>query len=85
MQENVTHNAITLHYNNGTAHMADIIKTRLRRWRKEVLDHPSYFPDLSPSDFDLIPKLNAPLRGRRFDTREDIPNAGHRGIGQRNS
>ncbi|PSN43656.1 hypothetical protein C0J52_16680, partial [Blattella germanica] len=32
-------NAIILH-DNATAHTAEIIKTRLRRWRWEVLDHP---------------------------------------------
>ncbi|GFW65576.1 uncharacterized protein TNCV_3549991 [Trichonephila clavipes] len=29
----------------------------------------------SPCDFDLIPKIKEPIRGRRFATREDIPNA----------
>ena len=40
------------------------------RW--EVLEHPPYPPDLSPCDYDLIPKLKAPLRGYRFRTRDDI-------------
>ena len=72
-------NAIILH-DNATSHTADIVKTRLQRWRWEVLDHPPYSPDLSPCDFDLIPKLKAPLRGRRFHTREDIANAVRREI-----
>ena len=33
---------------------------------------PPYSPDLSPCDYDLIPKLKAPLRGQRFRTRDDI-------------
>ncbi|KAJ4444590.1 hypothetical protein ANN_06386 [Periplaneta americana] len=71
-------NAIILH-DNATVHTADV-KTRLRRWRWEVLDHLSYSPDLSPCYFDLIPKLKAPLRGRCFPTQEDIANAVRREI-----
>ena len=29
---------------------------------------------LTPCDFDLIPKIKEPIRGRRFATREDIAN-----------
>ncbi|PSN46624.1 hypothetical protein C0J52_16814 [Blattella germanica] len=74
MGEDVTHNAIVLH-DNATAHTADIVKKRLRRWRWEALDHPTYSPDPTPSNFDFIPKLKASLPGRRFHTREDIANA----------
>ena len=31
-----------------------------------------YSPDLLPCDYDLIPKLKAPLHGHRFCTRDDI-------------
>ncbi|PSN40817.1 hypothetical protein C0J52_21988 [Blattella germanica] len=60
MRENVTHNAIILH-DNATAHEAEILKTRLQCCRWEVLNQsPPYSPDLSPCDFDLIPKLKVP-------------------------
>ena len=32
----------------------------------EVLPHAPYSPDMSPPDFDLFPKLNELMRGRRF-------------------
>ncbi|KDR12840.1 hypothetical protein L798_13263, partial [Zootermopsis nevadensis] len=51
------------------------VKKLLRRRRWEVLHHPPYSPDLSPCDYNLIPKLQQPLRGKRFRTREDISNA----------
>ncbi|KAJ4448356.1 hypothetical protein ANN_10372 [Periplaneta americana] len=60
-------NANILH-DNATAHTAAIVQTCLWCWRWEVLEHPPYSPDLSPYDFDLIPKLKAPLRGKRFHT-----------------
>ncbi|GFV94984.1 uncharacterized protein TNCV_1029821 [Trichonephila clavipes] len=42
---------------------------------REELEHPPYSPDISPCDFDLVPKINKPIRGRRFATQEDIANA----------
>jgi len=35
-----------------------------------VVPHPSYSPDLAPSDFFLFPKLKMKLKGRRFQTEE---------------
>ena len=31
-----------------------------------VLDHPRYYPDLSPADFFLFPRLKASIKGARF-------------------
>ena len=38
----------------------------------DVLPHPLYSPDMSPSDFDLFPKLKINMRGVRFCTLEDL-------------
>ena len=64
-------NVIILH-DNATPHKAICVRNLLRCWRWEVLEHPPYSPDLSPCNYDLIPKLKAPLRGHRFRTRDDI-------------
>ena len=53
---------------NATPHKAICVRELLRRWRWEVLEHPPYSPDLSPCDYDLIPKLH----GQRFHTRDGI-------------
>ena len=37
-----------------------------------VVPHPPYLPDLAPSDFFLFPKLKMKLKGRRFQTSEEI-------------
>jgi transposase len=34
--------------------------------------HPPYSPDLAPADFFLFPKLKTTLKGRRFQTIEEI-------------
>ena len=64
-------NVIILH-DNATPHKAICVRDLLRCWRWEVLEHPPYSLDLLPCDYDLIPKLKAPLRGHRFRTRDDI-------------
>ena len=37
-----------------------------------VVPQPPYPPDLAPADFFLFPKLESTLKGRRFDTFDDI-------------
>ena len=60
-------NAIILH-DNATPHKAICVRDLLRRWKWEVLEHPPYAPELKACDYDLIPKIKAPLRGHRFRT-----------------
>ena len=57
---------------NATPHKAICVRDQVRPWMWEVLEHLPYSPDLSPCDYNLIPKLIAPLRGHRFCTRDDI-------------
>ena len=38
----------------------------------ESLPHPSYFPDLAPSDYYLFPNLKGRLCGRRFESKEEV-------------
>jgi len=37
-----------------------------------VVPQPPYSPDLAPADFFLFPKLKSSLKGRRFQTVEEI-------------
>jgi hypothetical protein len=37
-----------------------------------VVCQASYSPDMAPCDFWLFPKLKMPLKGTRFESREDI-------------
>ena len=49
-------NVIILH-DNATQHKAICVRDLLRSWKLEVLEHPPYSPDLSSSNYDLIPNL----------------------------
>ncbi|PNF44127.1 hypothetical protein B7P43_G03184 [Cryptotermes secundus] len=53
---------------NARPHAAQAVADLFDRWGWEVLYHPPYSPDLSPCDFDLIPKMKEQLRGIRFRT-----------------
>jgi transposase len=66
--------SIILHYNTR-ALTADAVKDHLRRWRWEILEHPPYSPDMSPCDDGLFAKVKEPLRGTRYNTREEIIHA----------
>lgn len=38
----------------------------------ELLEHPPYSPDLTPSDYRLFPKLEEHLRGRKFSSDNEV-------------
>jgi len=46
----------------------------LEKYGWQVLPHPPYSPDMSPTAFDLFPKLKKPLRGKRFRNTEEVSN-----------
>jgi transposase len=41
----------------------------------EVLSHPSYSPDLVPSDFHLFPHLKRDLKGTHFTSDDEVKQA----------
>ena len=61
-----------LHHNNALAHAALLTRRVLTDNNMIVMPHPPYSPDLAPSDFFLFPKLKMKLKGRRFQTLEEI-------------
>jgi hypothetical protein len=44
----------------------------LAKYKMAVIPNPSYTPDLATSDIFLFPKMKLKLKGRRFDTVEEI-------------
>ena len=45
-----------------------------------MLPHAPYSPDMSPPDFDLLPKLQEPMCGQRFTSLEEVSAAVTRAI-----
>jgi len=61
-----------LHHDNAPAHVSLLIREFLVKQDTIVVAQTSYSPDLAPVDFFLFPKLKSTLKGRRFQTIEEI-------------
>jgi len=60
------------HHDSVLAHVSLLIHSYLAKHRTSVVPHPPYSPDLVPADFFLFPKLKTTLKGRHFQTIEEI-------------
>jgi len=61
-----------LHHDNALANVLLLICSYLAKHQTSVVAHPPYSPDLGPADFFLFPKLKTTLKGRRFQTIQEI-------------
>ena len=61
-----------LHHDNAPAHSAHLIQAYLAKNNTPLVRHPPYSPDMAPCDFWLFPKLKTTLKGKRFESREEI-------------
>ena len=61
-----------LHHNNAPAHVSRLMWSFLAKHQITQVTQPQYSPDLAPSDFWLFPKLKSPLKGKRFQTIDEI-------------
>ena len=65
-------NSWVLHHDNAPAHTSLPVQHFLASKNMVVIPHPPYSPDLAPCNFFLFPKMKLHLKGRHFDTIEDI-------------
>ena len=65
-------NGVLILHDNARPHLGKDVHKLLDGYSWEGLPHPPYSPDMSPPDFDLIPKLKIYMRGVRFSTLEDL-------------
>jgi len=63
---------LLFHHDNAPAHAALLTQRFLTDNNMTVVPHPSYSLDLAPSDFFLFSKLKMKLKGRRFQTMDEI-------------
>ncbi|UYV64900.1 hypothetical protein LAZ67_3002334 [Cordylochernes scorpioides] len=63
---------VKLHHDNATSHTAFIITNFLARSNTSVIPHPPYSPDLAPCDFFLFPRLKKEMKGKHWETVENI-------------
>lgn len=59
-------------FHQASAHTSAVAVAKIHELQFELVDHPPYSPDLSPSDFFLFPKLKLWLGGQRLSSNEEI-------------
>lgn len=69
------HSRPLLQHDNARPHTANLTMTVVRDLRWELLPHPAYSPDLSPSDYHLFPALKSPLRGKHYEGLKEMKQA----------
>ena len=62
---------IILH-DNAKPHKHRIVGEFLQEKLSEELEHPPYSPDMSPPDMDGIHRIKALLKGKQFQTRDEL-------------
>ena len=61
-----------LHHNIASAHAWRLVQSFLVEHQITQVTQPPYIPDLVPCNFWLFPKLKSPLKGKRFQTVNEI-------------
>ncbi len=66
-----------LHWDNAPCHSSEKTSEFIVSKSIEETCHPAYSPDLAPCDFYIFPKLKQYLRGKRFQSDEELLDAIH--------
>ncbi|KAJ0184087.1 hypothetical protein K1T71_000510 [Dendrolimus kikuchii] len=72
--ELINRRGVVFHHDNARPHTSLVTQQKSREFGWEVLMHPSYSPDLAPSDFHLFRSLQNFLGSVRLTSREDCQN-----------
>ena len=59
-------------HDNARPHTAARTNALIKLFNWEIFDHPSYSPDLAPSDYHLFTKMKVWLGTQRFHTNEEL-------------
>ena len=73
-QYNDRHDRVILQHDNARPHVAKPVKTYLGTLKWEVLLHPPYSPDITPSDYYLFRSMTHGLADQHFRSYEEVKN-----------
>jgi len=59
-------------HDNAPAHRTLATQKKIAYLGFQFLDHPTYSPNLTPSDFHLFPGLKKQLKGRHFSSDAEV-------------
>ena len=74
---------VLLQHDNASCHTSPRTLATIQELGFEVVPHPPYSPDLAPSDYWLFGPLKQHLRGRRYDTIQEVGQVVHRWLRER--
>lgn len=66
---------VLLLHDNAPSHSSIVATQTAAHCGYQILPHPPYSPDIAPSDFFLFPQLKSALRGRHFQSDNDVISA----------
>lgn len=65
---------VLLLHDNAPSHKSLLAQGAIKECGFEQLHHPPYSPDLAPSDYFLFPNTKKYLKGKRYESEEEIVN-----------
>ena len=65
---------VVFHHDNATPHISLVTRQKLIKLGCEVLMHPPYSPDLTPSDYHLFRSLKNSFNGVKLASKEACEN-----------
>ena len=68
-------NRVLIHQDNAPAHKSALAMAIAHQYGFQLVEHLLHFPDLAPSDYDLLPKMKKELNGHCFPSDGDVMNA----------
>ena len=63
---------VLLQQDTARVHTCKVAMDAVERNKYELIPHPAYLSDLAPSDFFLSPNLKKDIRGRHFQSDEEV-------------
>nr|QXJ78550.1 putative DD34D transposase [Kaburagia rhusicola] len=69
-----THDKVILQQDNARPHVAKVVKKYLETLNWEILPHPPYSPDVTPSDYHLFRSMAHGLANEHFSSYEEVKN-----------
>ena len=66
---------ILLHHDNASSHTARATTAAVQRLQFDICPHPPYSPDLAPCDFYLFSKLKDAIRGKHYESSDELKQA----------
>ena len=74
---------VLLLQDNAPGNLSQVAMTVATECGFEILPHPPYSPDMTPSGFHLFPKLKSYLRGTQYGSNEGVIEAVNEYLGTR--